>query len=208
LAGSDSFTVHPPRLRTGMRISQGLAGEVHTVRDAIAVAHPIARREVESARACSVVAMVEAKSRAVASITVGFMAYRRRLLGGARLWQGFVATNNRTRQTKLVASGEFGPEQFAQLSARPGSEFPPEPLDAEAVVLDVPDVLRLAAERLALKGAAFQSDEPVQLVLRNKGGRHEWHLTHEAHHGFGAYVLVVDARSREITFEQSSPDDG
>jgi hypothetical protein len=188
-----------------MPTTQRLTAAVHSARDAIAIAAPLARGRVESAQVSSVIMHVDAGSRSIASIDVGVHAHRRGLLGGARLWSGFVTIDNRLRQAEFREGGEYGPEQLAQLSALPGSGFPPEPIDVDSIVIDAADVIRLAAERLASKGASLQPGGQVQLLLRKMSGRHEWHFQHEQAHGLAVYTLVADARSGEITYERLPP---
>jgi hypothetical protein len=188
--------------------SQRLTAAVHSARDAIAIAEPLARRRVESAQVGSVVIHVDAESQSVASIDVGVHAYRRGLLGGTRLWSGFVTIDNRLRQAEFREGGEYGAEQLAQLSALPGSGFPPEPIDVDSIVLDAGDVIRLAADRLASKGAALRPGGQVQLLLRKMSGRLEWHFQHEQARGLAVYTLVADAGSGEVTYERLPPSFG
>jgi hypothetical protein len=188
-----------------MPTSQRLTASVQSARDAIAIAEPLARRRVEAARVSSVVMHVDEESQSIASIDIGVHAYRRGLFGATRLWSGFVSIDNGLRQAEFREGGEYGAEQLAQLSAVPGSGFPPEPLDVDSIAVDARDLLRVAAERLASKGVSPQPGGQVQLLLRKIGGRQEWHFQHEQARGLAVYTLVVDARSGEITYERLPP---
>jgi hypothetical protein len=136
------------------RLTEVCSDPVQSARDAIAIAEPLARRRVEAARVSSVVMHVDTESQSIASIDIGVHAYRRGLFGATRLWSGFVSIDNGRRQAEFREGGEYGAEQLAQLSALPGSGFPPEPLDIDSLAVDAPDLLRVAAERLASKGAS------------------------------------------------------
>jgi hypothetical protein len=182
-----------------------LTATVQSAREAIAVAEPLARWHVPSAQVSSVSMHLDTASRAIASADVGVFAYRHRLFGGTRLWAGFVSIDNSAGHAEFRAGGEYGAEQFAQLSAVPGSGFPPEPIDPNAIAMEVDEVLGLAAERLPLQGAAFQPGGALQLLLRRVTGRYQWHLQHEQARGLGVYTLVVDASTREITYERLPP---
>jgi hypothetical protein len=188
-----------------MPLTYRFTAPIRSAREAIAVAEPVARWHVPSAQVSSVSMHGEATARVIASVDVGVFAYRRRLFGGTRLWAGFVSIDNAARNVEYRPGGEYGPEQLAQLSALPESGFPPEPVDASSIVIDVDDVLGLAADRLALKGTTFQSGGALQLLLRKISGRQQWHLQHEQAHGLRVYSLIVDASTREITYERLPP---
>jgi len=188
-----------------MGTGEPLAVPVHSAREALAVAEELAQRHIEAARASSVALDVDAGSEAVDSIDVGLFAYRRRVFGGTRLWRGFVQIDNRARRANFQLGGEYATEQLAQLSAVPGSGFPPEALDLDSVALDVRDVLRLAAERLALKGTSLRLGGPIHLLLGRSDGRSTWRIQREELDGLGVYVLVVDASTNEITYERLPP---
>ena len=185
--------------------SNRLTGAVRSARDAIRLAEAIAHRHVGSAQVGSVAMQMTPRSQSVVSIDVGVFAHRRRPFGGGTLWSGFVRIDNRTGQADFLVGGEYGAKQLAQLSAIPGSGFPPEPLDADAVTFDVPDVLRLAAEQLALKGAVFQEEGDLQLLLRRSEGRQTWRLQHAEARGLRVYVLIVDAGTGEIAYDRLPP---
>jgi hypothetical protein len=178
---------------------------VQSARQAISVAELIGQQQVGSARASSVSMHVDPPSQAILSIDVGLVAYRRRLLGAARLWHGFVTIDNQAREAAFRAGGEYGAEQFAQLSAIPGSGFPPEPLEIDVVTLDVREALDLAAQRVTSKGLAFRSGGVLQLLLRKWDGAPTWHIQYELPGTLAVYVLHVDARTGEIRYERLPP---
>jgi hypothetical protein len=179
---------------------------VQSARDAIQVGESVARWHVGGARASSVSMHVDPRSQGIISIDVGVVAYRRRLFGGEKLWHGFVAIDNGGKEADFHVGGEYSDEQFAQLSALPGSGFPPEPLDVDSIALDSREALGLAANRVTEKGRAFRSGGALQLLLRKLDGRPTWHIQYEVPDSLGVYVLMVDAGTGEVMYERLPPD--
>lgn len=136
-------------------------------------------------------------NRAPREIRFGFQELRQTPLFGTRLTACWVQTNLRPRSSQVISSGTYGAQQFAELNAVQGFEFPPPALDLTNLRLGLEDAV-VTLQRTTPLGPLMGS---LGLSLCLHDGRLSWRAQQEVPES-GYRAAVVDAGDGRLLFEK------